>query len=85
MHEGGFVCEKADDGKIVFRDQRKRILNGEPHCASIGAIGLPPDYELQRWLDSAFVDDDIDSSAARWYAGEQIDWNLAVGNLFSPD
>jgi len=42
------------------------------------------DQELAAWLDSEFFENGLDSDrcAAKWHAGEQMDWDLAVGHLF---
>ena len=79
VHEGGFTCEKAPDGAIRFRDQRHATL---PSSSSMP--GLTAGHNIRQWLDTEFAEANIDSETctARWYAGERIDWNLAVGNLF---
>ena len=46
--------------------------------------GLTAGDDIRQWLDSEFAEANIDSETctARWYAGERIDWDLAVGSLF---
>ena len=36
-------------------------------------------------MEREFFDRDIDADTCRsqWYAGERMDWNLAVGHLFN--
>ncbi len=79
VHEGGFDCVKTADGDILFRDQRARPL------ADWSALpGVADHQEIQAWLDREFLEADIDSETctARWYAGERIDWDMAVAALF---
>lgn len=78
VHEGGFTCEKSKDGEVLFKDQRQEPL---PRWAALPAID---NYEFDAWLDREFHERDIDSDAcgAKWYAGDRMDWNLAVGHLF---
>jgi len=79
VHEGGFVCEKSAGGEINFRDQREQVLEPEPRMPGIAA-----NDDVQQWMDREFFEANIDSEtcAARWYAGERMDWHAAVGNLF---
>ncbi len=79
VHEGGFACEKTADGDILFRDQQREPL---PDWCTLRTID---DQELSAWLDSELFEKCIDSDrcGAKWHAGEQMDWNLAVGHLFS--
>jgi len=79
VHEGGFSCEKTRDGAILFKDQQHESL---PNWSGLRTID---DQELAAWLDSEFFEKSADSDrcAAKWHAGEQMDWDLAVGHLFS--
>ena len=79
VHEGGFVCEKSADGNIRFRDQREQALEYSPQMPGVAA-----NDDLQQWLDREFFEANIDSESCvtKWYAGERMDWNAAVGNLF---
>ena len=79
VHEGGFVCEKSADGEIRFKDQRAQTLQ-----SSAAMTGIATHDDVRKWFDREFLEADIDSetSTAKWYAGERIDWNVAVGNLF---
>ena len=79
VHEGGFVCEKSPDGEINFKDQRKKILE-----SSATMPGVAANDDVQQWIDREFFEANIDSEtcAARWHAGERMDWHAAVGSLF---
>jgi hypothetical protein len=78
VHEGGFACEKTKDGEVLFKDQRREPL---PPWSALPTIG---NHEIDAWLDREFFEQGIDSNtcAAKWYAGDRMDWNLAVGHLF---
>jgi len=80
VHEGGFVCEKSPDGEIRFKDQRERILE-----SSTEMPGVTANDDVQQWIDREFFEANIDSEtcAARWHAGERMDWHAAVGSLFN--
>jgi len=78
VHEGGFSCEKNGSGEVVFRDQRRTPL------ATWAPQPRISDEDIKDWLDREFFDKGIDADTCRsqWYAGERMDWNLAVGHLF---
>ena len=87
VHEGGFVCEKSPDGEIRFKDQRERILESSTEMPGVAA-----NDDVQQWIDREFFEANIDSEtsrqagprcAARWHAGERMDWHAAVGSLFN--
>jgi hypothetical protein len=77
VHEGGFGCEKTSDGEVVFRDERQKPL---PEWSVLPAIG---DTDINECLDRQFFEDGRgpDACDAQWYAGERMDWNLAVSAL----
>jgi hypothetical protein len=79
VHEGGFVCEKSADGEINFKDQREQLLEPSPTMP-----GVAVNDDVQQWIDREFFEANIDSEscAARWHAGERMDWHTAVGSLF---
>ena len=79
VHEGGFVCEKSADGEITFKDRRAQPLD-----QSTVLPGLSADDDVQRWLDREFFETSIDSETctAKWYAGDRMDWQMAVSALF---
>ena len=72
------MLEKTEDGEILFKDQRREPL---PPWSALPAID---NHEIDEWLDREFFEQGInsDTCAARWYAGDRMDWNLAVGHLF---
>ncbi|MDJ0906827.1 MAG: DUF222 domain-containing protein [Woeseiaceae bacterium] len=80
VHEGGFACEKSGDGEIYFRDPRDVVLKTfvEPRTLD--------QADLDAWLDRQFFDMSIDADTCKtqWHAGERMDWDLAVSNLFLP-
>jgi len=78
VHEGGFTCEKTNDGGIVFRDERQEQL---PEWSVLPTIG---EDDVNEWLDRKFFEAGIKPEAcnAQWYAGERMDLNLAVSALF---
>ena len=79
VHEGGFACEKSPDGELRFRDQRNEALAPSPMMPGIAA-----NDDVQQWIDREFFEANIDSETctAKWYAGERMDWDMAVGGLF---
>jgi hypothetical protein len=79
VHEGGFACRKSHDGEICFKDQRKQPLESFPVLPGIAA-----NDDVLQWVDREFFAANIDSETctAKWYAGERMDWDLAVGALF---
>jgi hypothetical protein len=79
VHEGGFACEKSADGELRFRDQRDEMLAPSPMMPGVAA-----NEDVRQWMDREFFEANIDSETctAKWYAGERMDWDLAVGSLF---
>ncbi len=79
VHEGGFACEKSADGEVYFRDQRQQPL---PNWSELPKVAN--DHEVQRWLDSEFFAATANGEGcnAKWYAGERMDWQMAVSALF---
>jgi len=79
VHEGGFACERQEDGKFVFRDPTGRLLVESWQLAS-----LPNAEEPINWRESYMPDVVIDSeTCVSLWTGERIDWDLAVGHLFA--
>jgi hypothetical protein len=78
VHEGGFACEKTNDGEILFQDQQQAPL---PTWSVLPTIG---EDDVNEWLDRTFFEDGtaLEACNAQWYAGDRMDWNLAVGHLF---
>jgi len=79
VHEGGFNCKKSADGEIYFTDQRQEAL---PNWAELPR--LASEHDIEQWMDREFFEATVDGEgcAAKWYAGEQMDWNMAVSALF---
>ena len=79
VHEGGFACEKSPGGELKFKDQRDEAL-----AASSVMPGVAANDDVQQWIDREFFEANIDSETctAKWYAGERMDWDMAVGGLF---
>jgi hypothetical protein len=78
VHEGGFDCKRSKDGEIYFLDQKERHLEPFP---------TPKDTTLEEslaWMYREFKDKDVSAvtPAAKWYAGEEMDWEYAVSLLF---
>ena len=80
VHEGGFCCERTTGGEIVFRDRRDQDLP-----SSMPLPGLNPDA-LQAWLDREFFEAGDGTGygpcTAQWYAGDRMDWQMAVSAMF---
>ena len=79
VHEGGFACEKSPDGTVSFKDRRDEML-----APSHMMPGIAANDDVQQWIDREFFEANIDSETctAKWYAGERMDWDVAVGTLF---
>jgi hypothetical protein len=79
VHEGGFGCERAIGGKVVFTDQRGEVL-----ADSFSIPSIADEQDTVEWIEARFPDLDIDAETCvpLTRAGETIDWDLAVGHLF---
>ena len=80
VHEGGYGCERLADGRVVFTDP-----DNVPLAASAAPSPLAvAEGEEDAWIRARCRDLDIDADTCvpLWYAGETIDWHLAVGHLF---
>ncbi len=77
VHEGGFSCEQCTDGQILFRDQVGQVVDSTGYLE-------PSDYELAEWMRNKLEDLHIDSETcvSQWYAGDVMDYDLAVGTMF---
>ena len=78
VHEGGFDCRRSKDGEIYFEDRRARRLEEHP---------TPTETSLEEslaWMLRKHEDAGIDpeTCAAKWYAGERMDWDHAVSLMF---
>ena len=82
VHEGGFSCERTDDGAIVFRDPYHRPLKASPP--------RQPDRsnpEINDWIASLLYDPDIDELTCipHWTSGDRMDWDLGIFHMFQID
>ena len=80
VHEGGFGCERAASGEIVFRDGRERPL---PHWSALPRRNREDEAvnHLHERFDHLGID--ADTCAPDWYAGETCDWQMAVDGLLA--
>ena len=79
VHEGGFICERTMSGMIEFRDPMG--------CDLQESFALPARSRTDNiidWIQFEKSGSNIDAQTcvSQWYAGETIDWDLAVGALF---
>jgi len=79
VHEGGFDCKKSAAGEIYFVDQQQELL---PNWAELPR--LADEHDIEQWMDREFFEATADGEGctAQWYAGERMDWNMAVSALF---
>jgi len=79
VHEGGFSCERTKSGNIEFQGPTGRELQqGSVHS------GRSTHNNIIDWIQFERPDSNIDAQTcvAQWYAGDTMDWDLAVGALF---
>ena len=76
---GGFACERLADGNIVFRDERGDDLPASPYV-----ISTDEGHMIEGWINDWMPEMEIDEKTcvSKWYAGDRMDWDIAVGNLF---
>ena len=79
VHEGGFACEKSADGEVYFSDQGRKPL---PNWSNLPKVAS--DHDVQQWLDREFfaATENGEGCHAKWYAGDRMDWSMAVSALF---
>lgn len=79
MHEGGFACERAVDGKLVFKDQLGKEL-----ARSFKQKSIVADQDAIDWMKVHIpnLKIDADTCVPLTTAGERMDMHLAVGHLF---
>jgi hypothetical protein len=77
VHEGGFTCEQPVGAQFVFRDQVGEVIDSAGYSP-------PTDYDLAEWMRNKMEDLHIDSKTcvSQWYAGDTMDYDLAVSSLF---
>ncbi len=74
VHEGGFDCKTSDTGEVYFVDRRhRRLAEYEPPTTRSITASLG-------WMTRRFERHRLDqeSCAARWHAGEDMDWDHAM-------
>jgi len=82
VHEGGFSCERTRSGEIVFKDARKRPM---PHWSALprrNAANEAVNYLHERFDHLAI---EPDTCVPHWYAGDTIDWAMAVDGLLASE
>ncbi len=79
VHEGGFRCDRTNNGEFIFRSPQDIILDDRQALP-----GVPDACAVERWLDQEFFEAGIDSDScvAKWYAGDRMNWNDAVSLMF---
>ncbi|MEX2124067.1 MAG: hypothetical protein WD795_09260 [Woeseia sp.] len=82
VHEGGVRCDRRPDGRIVFKDRWDEALSDVAVLPGIDdecAMREESARITARLSDLAI---DEHTCVPKWYAGDTMDWNLAVGHLF---
>ena len=79
VHEGGFDCKRRLNGEFEFKDARS-----DPISHSVMLPEIDPRIDLYDWFEREAQVEYIDRDACvpDWYAGDTMDWDLAVGHLF---
>jgi hypothetical protein len=79
VHEGDYGCERQANGDFVFTDPYQRLLPASPMPVSIDT-----NPEFGSYIESWLHDLDIDERTCvpHWYAGDRMDWDLAVWHMF---
>ena len=79
VHEGGYRCERTTDGRFEFTAPDARIL---PESERLPGIVL--DQDPRQWMhrNMSQLEIDADTCVPKWYAGDTMDWNMAVSALF---
>jgi len=74
VHEGGFDCARSKDGEIYFEDRRHKRLKEFQETAAVSI------EETLAWMYRKFADQSVsaETSAAKWYGGEEMDVEHAV-------
>ncbi len=85
VHEGGFDCKRLDDGQIVFSDEGGRDLPLSPFITTADEGHLIEGW-IKDWMPETETETEFEidetTCVAKWYAGDTMDWDMAVGNLF---
>ena len=80
VHEGGFSCERAPSGEIVFTDTREQPL---PHWSALPRRNSA--NEAVNYLHEHFdhLGIDAETCVPNLYAGDTCDWAMAIEGLLS--
>jgi len=78
VHEGGFSCTRRFRGNVEFRDPNGRLLTDAPALEPVPR-GEDPTAWVQHRFERLGIDDD--TCVSQWYAGDRMDWDLAVFHL----
>lgn len=78
VHEGGFDCRLGSNGELTFIDRGGATLLSAPLSETV------QEREFAVWMrqQSDVMGIDHETCVPTIYAGERIDWDLAVGHLF---
>jgi hypothetical protein len=79
VHEGVFHCGKDENGNLQFYDARKQGLNRYAVPEPVPDDAIIEDRMVSHMQD---VTTDDTTCVPNWMAGDTMDWDLAVGNLF---
>ncbi len=82
VHEGGFTCTRRFRGNVEFRDPEGVLLRNEPALRPVPR-GEDPTAWLRHRFERLGIDDD--TCVSQWYAGDRMDWDLAVFHLDDAD
>ena len=79
VHEGGFRCEHSAGGHVQFH-----APSGDNLSAQRQATAIAKHTDVIRWLDRYMPELELDHETCVpcWYAGDRMDWDLAVSALF---
>ncbi len=79
VHEGGYGCRRTADGHVVFTAPNRSTLP-----ESWPLPGLVANRNPCQWFQRRIADLEIDSETCvpESYAGDTMDWHMAVSTLF---
>ncbi len=77
VHEGGFNRERSSQGEVVFTSPANERL--EPYARTPWHRHRREPSPLSRQVNTKHIDHT--TRVTQWYAGERMDWHLAVANL----
>lgn len=79
VHEGGYGCRRTADGHVVFTAPNQSTLP-----ESWPLPGLVANRDPRQWFQRGMADLEIDPETCvpESYAGDTMDWHMAVSTLF---